>query len=52
MASVVERLIPRRELEDIAVLIGRDRPLAAKRFLRRVRKTYELLAAFASLGAL
>ena len=45
MARLVERLRARRELEDIAVYIGRRRPSAARPFLAAARKTYDTVAA-------
>ncbi len=50
MATIVERPIARAELEDIAVLIGKHRPFAAKRFLAAAKKTYELLAVMPDMG--
>jgi toxin ParE1/3/4 len=51
MARIVERPKARWELEDIAVLIGRNRPSAARRFLATVQELYATLAAMPELGA-
>jgi toxin ParE1/3/4 len=51
MARIVERPRARQELEDIAVIIGRDRPAAARRFLAAAQKLYGLLAAIPEFGA-
>jgi toxin ParE1/3/4 len=50
MARILERPAARRELERIAVLIGMDRPSAARRFLAAVRKAYTSLAAMPEMG--
>jgi toxin ParE1/3/4 len=52
MARIVERPRARRELEDIAVAIGTDRPRAARGFLAAAQKLYGTLAAMPELGAL
>jgi toxin ParE1/3/4 len=51
MARIVERPRARQELEDLAVSIGRDRPLAARRFLAAARKLYGTLAAMPLMGS-
>ena len=40
------------DLEEIAVLIARDRPRTALRFLAAAEKTFELLSHFPRLGAI
>src|SRR5947209_5958546 len=49
MARIIERPRAHRELEDIAVYIGRDRPVTARRFLAAVRRLYAKLAGMPSM---
>ena len=50
MARILERPRARQELERIALEIGKERLSSARRFLREVKKTYELLASFPEMG--
>jgi plasmid stabilization system protein ParE len=52
MPRIVERPKARKELEDIAVYIGRHRPSAASRFLAVVQKLYGSLATMPEMGSL
>jgi toxin ParE1/3/4 len=52
MAKIVERPKARKELEDIAVYIGKHRPTAAKRFLAAAQKLYGTLAIMPEIGSL
>lgn len=50
MATVVRRVVAERDLEEMAVYIGRSSRPAAGRFLRAAAGTFERLASMPGLG--